>query len=97
MWFDRVEAFIFSDGSTFSWEQIIQTMNANAGTAGDDMIYGFSYEDVLDGGACNDLMSGGNAIPRSRSPGELHARYLAPPAGYDPASLRPQRSTLPLS
>jgi Ca2+-binding RTX toxin-like protein len=60
MTFNRVEAFIFSDGSTYSWEKIIQTMDAKAGTPGDDTIYGFSYEDTLDGGAGNDFLSGGN-------------------------------------
>ncbi len=60
MWFNRVEALIFSDGSAYGWEQIIQNMDANAGTAGNDTIYGFAYEDTLDGGAGDDSLSGGN-------------------------------------
>lgn len=35
-------------------------MVAQQATDGDDTIYGFSYEDVLDGGAGDDYLSGGN-------------------------------------
>jgi Ca2+-binding RTX toxin-like protein len=55
---DRIEQFKFADGSSIGWEAIIQNLNAAAGTAGDDTIYGFSYQDTLDGGAGNDFMSG---------------------------------------
>jgi Ca2+-binding RTX toxin-like protein len=60
MWLNRIEAFVFDGGASYSWEQIIRTMDAQAGTDNDDTIYGFSYEDTLQGGAGDDFISGGN-------------------------------------
>jgi Ca2+-binding RTX toxin-like protein len=56
----RIELLKFADGSSMDWEDIIQTLNETAGTSGNDTIYGFAYEDLLDGGAGNDFLSGGN-------------------------------------
>jgi Ca2+-binding RTX toxin-like protein len=60
MWFDRIEAFVFDDDSSYSWDDVMQLLVAEAKTEGNDVIYGFSYEDVLDGGAGNDTLVGGN-------------------------------------
>ncbi|MGO3933648.1 hypothetical protein NP284_35695, partial [Rhodopseudomonas pseudopalustris] len=57
---DRIEIFTFDDGNYIDWEYIIQRLDAEAGTDGDNVIYGFSYADVLDGGRGNDFLSGGN-------------------------------------
>ena len=63
-WFDRIEWFLFGDGlggtQTLSQNDIMDRMLVEAKTAGDDTIYGFDREDVLDGGSGNDLLSGGN-------------------------------------
>jgi Ca2+-binding RTX toxin-like protein len=59
-WFDQIEFFVFDDGSMVTADQIMEDLVANAKTDGDDTIYGFSIEDVLDGGAGNDFLSGGN-------------------------------------
>jgi len=56
----RIELLKFADGSSIGWEDIILTLNETAGTAGNDTIYGFTYEDLLDGGAGDDFLSGGN-------------------------------------
>jgi Ca2+-binding RTX toxin-like protein len=57
---DRIEYFTFADGSYVGWEDIIKSMDASAGTDGNDTIYGFDYDDVLDGGKGDDYLSGGN-------------------------------------
>jgi len=57
---NRVEIFTFADGDFTNWESVIQMLDANAGTDGNDTIYGFNYDDVLDGGAGDDFLSGGN-------------------------------------
>ncbi|WP_139020563.1 calcium-binding protein [Bradyrhizobium sp. ORS 285] len=56
---DRIEYFTFADGSYVSWEEVIQSMDASAGTAGNDVIYGFSYADTLQGGKGDDVIDGG--------------------------------------
>jgi len=57
---NRVEFFTFANGSYISWEDVYKQLDATAGTDGNDIIYGFSYEDVLDGGKGDDYLSGGN-------------------------------------
>jgi Ca2+-binding RTX toxin-like protein len=59
-WFERIEVFIFDDGTYVTWNEIIENLVANAKTDGDDIIYGFDYSDFLDGGIGNDFLSGGN-------------------------------------
>ncbi len=59
-WLDRIELLTFSDGSSYLWSDIMEKMVADGKTDGDDTIYGFDYEDRLDGGAGNDFLSGGN-------------------------------------
>lgn len=61
-WFDRIEHIEFMDGAetVWTWNQIMEMLVANAKTSGDDEIYGFDYEDILDGGAGDDLLVGGN-------------------------------------
>lgn len=59
-WLSRVEVFAFDDGKSLSWEDVMTGLVRAAKTDGDDVIYGFSYEDYLDGGAGDDYLSGGN-------------------------------------
>ncbi|MCF6239302.1 MAG: hypothetical protein L3J79_10940, partial [Candidatus Marinimicrobia bacterium] len=59
-WFDRIEAFTFEDASYFDWNEVLTTLVSEAKTAGDDTIYGFYYQDTLDGGAGDDYLSGGD-------------------------------------
>ncbi len=59
-WFDRVEQFEFDDGTILSWEQVLLSAHARQKTDGDDQIFGFDYQDTLDGGLGNDYLSGGN-------------------------------------
>jgi Ca2+-binding RTX toxin-like protein len=54
----QIEFFKFADGTSIGWEDIIRNLDAAAGTPGDDVIYGFSYQDLLDGGAGDDFISG---------------------------------------
>jgi Ca2+-binding RTX toxin-like protein len=55
---NRIELFEFSDGSSLSWENVIQTLDAQGW--GQPAIYGFSYADTLDGGPGVHYLSGGN-------------------------------------
>ncbi|MGZ7086659.1 MAG: calcium-binding protein, partial [Ilumatobacteraceae bacterium] len=55
---NRIELFEFSDGTSLSWENVIQTMDAQGW--GQPAIYGFSYADTLDGGPGVHYLSGGN-------------------------------------
>lgn len=59
-WFQRVEMFAFADGDSVEWNEIIEDMPVLLKTEGNDTIYGFSWEDTLDGGAGDDYLSGGN-------------------------------------
>ncbi len=59
LWFNRVEWFEFSSTEeTLTYEQVIQAILSEAKTEGDDQIYGYFREDVLDGGAGNDYLAG---------------------------------------
>jgi Ca2+-binding RTX toxin-like protein len=60
LWMNRIEEVVFDNGFTYSWDEIMEKIVADAKTAGNDTIYGFAYEDTLDGGAGNDYLSGGN-------------------------------------
>lgn len=59
-WFNRIEGFSFEDGSMMLWSDVIELIPQTLKTSGDDTIYGFSYEDTLDGGTGNDYLSGGD-------------------------------------
>ncbi|MEX2490603.1 MAG: calcium-binding protein [Nitrospirales bacterium] len=59
-WFNRIETLVFSDGTFLQWYEVLETIVASQKTDENDTIYGFSYEDVLDGGLGDDLLSGGN-------------------------------------
>ncbi|WP_420970809.1 calcium-binding protein [Bradyrhizobium sp. B120] len=58
MWLNRIEEFTFDDGTTLSWENVIQLMDQES--YGKPAIYGFSYADTLDGGPGVHWLSGGN-------------------------------------
>ncbi len=59
-YFDRVEHFVFTDGSGVDWtsETLRQRVLDQAGTAGDDHIVGFTESDVLDGKEGDDFLEG---------------------------------------
>ena len=59
-WLDRIEFMTFRDGDFLTWEGIMQRMVREAASDGDDVIWGFAYEDTIDGGAGDDLLGGGN-------------------------------------
>src|SRR5262249_19215139 len=72
LWIDRVEAFVFDDGSSYSWKDVIELLDQQA--TGQPVIYGFDYEDTLDGGPGVHFLSGGN---------ENDAYIFNPGANYD--------------
>lgn len=53
-----VDRFTFADGTTLSAHDVQQVILADAATPGDDNIVGFFNDDVIDGGAGNDLLEG---------------------------------------
>ena len=55
---NQIERFIFDDGSALDFIQITEQVIANQKTEGDDAVYGFINDNVLDGGAGNDFLSG---------------------------------------
>lgn len=59
-WLDRVEIVTFDDGTGLNYDDIMDLTIAANTTSGDDLIYGYSRSDRLDGGAGNDFLSGGN-------------------------------------
>lgn len=59
-WYTRVEGFMFDDGSSVAWTEVMERVLESGRTEGNDTIYGFNWEDVLDGGEGDDFLSGGN-------------------------------------
>ena len=61
-WFDRIETFQFQDANstTVSWDELFADLIEQDQTNGNDTIYGFDWNDVLDGGQGDDFLSGGN-------------------------------------
>ena len=55
---NQIERFVFGDGTSLGFKDIIAQVIANNKTAGDDVIYGSATDDTLDGGAGNDYLSG---------------------------------------
>jgi|GEM_PF-2436836 len=53
-----IERFIFEDGTSLDFEQIVERVLENARTDGDDAIYGLLNANTLDGGAGDDYLSG---------------------------------------
>ncbi len=60
IWMDRIEIFRFADGSSLDWTEVMDRTIAAQETQGDDTVMGFDVADVLDGGAGDDFLSGGN-------------------------------------
>lgn len=58
-WLSRVETFQFAD-ATIGFVEIMQRTIASQSTTGNDQIYGFAWEDTLEGGTGDDFLSGGN-------------------------------------
>lgn len=59
-WLDRIEGISFEDGYILRYDELFSMLIQQNETAGNDTIYGFDWEDSIDGGAGNDWMSGGN-------------------------------------
>src|SRR5262249_46898708 len=55
---NQIEKFIFDGNGSLDFMQIAETVIANQKTDGDDAVYGFINDNVLDGGAGNDYLSG---------------------------------------
>ncbi|HEX8028310.1 MAG TPA: calcium-binding protein, partial [Vicinamibacterales bacterium] len=55
-WMNRIEWFSFTDGTAWSWQDIL--LKVTTGTAGNDSLYGDLFADTLTGGAGNDYLSG---------------------------------------
>src|SRR5262249_40305368 len=55
----RVETFEFGDGTVWSAADVDARTLAAATTSGNDSVYGYDTQDVLDGGTGNDLLQGG--------------------------------------
>ena len=60
IWLSRVEVFQFTDGKQLSWVDVLRAVIKSSQTDGNDSIYGYDTEDVLDGKAGDDFLSGGN-------------------------------------
>ncbi|WP_284438342.1 calcium-binding protein, partial [Thalassococcus arenae] len=58
MWTNRIEQFVFGDGTVWSWTKLLQAFVDAAKTDGDDTIYGFLTSDLIDGGAGDDWLEG---------------------------------------
>ncbi len=56
----RIENFFFANGESLTWSDVIDRIKDGWKTPGNDTIYGFNMDDVLDGGAGDDYLSGGN-------------------------------------
>ncbi|WP_091753513.1 calcium-binding protein [Methylobacterium sp. ap11] len=53
-----IERFLFDDGTSLDFGQIVEKVLKNAKTAGDDAIFGMLNSNTLDGGAGDDFLSG---------------------------------------
>ncbi len=56
---DRIENFTFADGTVLGWHDILLQVDDEAGTSGNDTIYGFGYDDTLQGRGGDDYLYGG--------------------------------------
>ncbi|MBU0801599.1 MAG: cadherin domain-containing protein, partial [Alphaproteobacteria bacterium] len=57
--FFSIEQVVFEDGTIWTPSQMRDLYLQNAGTSGNDTIYGFWDDNILDGGAGNDYLRGG--------------------------------------
>ncbi|WP_337660613.1 calcium-binding protein [Anderseniella sp. Alg231-50] len=57
-WFDRVEQFVFSDGTVLTWEDVLDIVTT--GDANDNSLVGDHRADTLIGNGGNDYLSGGD-------------------------------------
>jgi Ca2+-binding RTX toxin-like protein len=55
---NQIERFIFEDGTSLDFDEIVKRVIDNARTDGADAIYGLLNDNTLDGGKGNDLLSG---------------------------------------
>ena len=71
---DKVENFLFSDGTAYTIAQVEAMAVANAGTSGSDTIYGTNGPDAIDGKGGNDVVhagGGGDTILFNQGYGHL--------------------------
>ena len=61
-WFNRIDEFKFADGSTLSWSDIIQTLEAQEPTSGLTQIYGFLIPNLTNDGFVDDTLDGGPGV-----------------------------------
>ena len=59
-YYDQIEEFIFDDGTVWAINDVRAKVLSSFKTDGDDVINGFEYEDVLEGGLGNDELHGKN-------------------------------------
>src|SRR5262249_48908360 len=55
-WLGRIERFEFADGSSLTWEDVLRIVTT--GGAGNDSLHGAYYQDIIDGKAGDDTLSG---------------------------------------
>ncbi|WP_281383142.1 calcium-binding protein, partial [Aureimonas pseudogalii] len=53
-----IEKFEWSDGTSMDWQTLIRSVISSSKTIDGDMIYGSHFDDTIDGGAGDDLLSG---------------------------------------
>ncbi|PTH78876.1 calcium-binding protein [Aeromonas veronii] len=82
----KVELFVFKDGTELTWQQISEmaTMNIKLGTEKNDkiyggdniknIIYGFDGDDIIYGGNSNDVLYGGNGNDQLGDNGDYSTR-----------------------
>ena len=62
LWADRIEYFVFTNANgtttTLTSTQVMAKLLEDGATSGNDELHGFAWEDVLDGGAGDDFLSG---------------------------------------
>ena len=56
---NRIESFVFDDGSRLSWQAVQEIILDIAETNSDDEIRGFLTDDIIRGGRGNDVLTGG--------------------------------------
>jgi len=58
-YFDGINFFLFDDGTVWDIYDVSRRLIDQQTTDGDDIVYGFELDDVLDGGLGNDRLEGG--------------------------------------
>ncbi|MGL1919994.1 MAG: cadherin-like domain-containing protein [Hyphomicrobiales bacterium] len=56
--YDQIEEFVFDDGTVWTIDEVRTQVISSFGTDGDDIINGFKFSDVIEGGLGNDELHG---------------------------------------